>query len=1268
MKYVRKPKLHIKLLILLSLFVGSLAITTCVINTASDYVTVVHADDDDGKEAKDIMPDVTAEVAGNPKKYNLQAGNPNAIAGNQWAQICSTNNLFGQSTQNSFSLSYQDLLKSKNNKQEGQAAAYGYVLKQTGLDHTIADGFGDVFLKAGRLVGGGLTYIGYGISSLVANAWKIITKIMLLINPLEWMSHAQSVPQSSPMYPVANLLYKITKGVQGIGYVGAIIVFIVTIGFAFMGFRVSEGNTKVGVVRGLFQGFMRFFVKYLVIIGLPLMLASVISASMKPSSELLDGGGSASSYAIYSNLVNYEEWMQHSRLALPQDLQGKLESTSSAKGVNPVNHRQILAVNSEGANITVANQLYNELTSSSLGTGSDGGFSDPFSKKENQVKHEITDTPLNMLNSWTTFQVVGASDWSSYTRANMPENVETKDSDKLKDELLSKKDGKYKYVNNGSLQVNGDNKFTSKVATYGSTSTHNLQSDQVGGISTIGMYNYQSTIFNDGNIEWISGTKSTNKFTIAEHASVGLAGKGFSGLGNYMIMEALIWCSAILGAFILFSIINASIVSVPKLGAYGFVSSLGSFKGAIKLITAVSFLLIQVVGGWFFYLISTYLLRSLAILLDNFSGNSSSGLTRFLASKISMNTDVSASVLGNTTYGTMSIFVAVFLMFMTFQLLKARGTVLNGMAEMVENSLNRIWKTFEHGTGGAGDMPTPRMSPNGGGLETTNSDGSNKMGKFNDDTGQGNVRSGNSYGDMSSGQMRRRNSINNPQSLIGHGFNASQNNKDIVDAAEKKKGMPLTKGEKAKAIAGTRMQKMGESIARTVGAGGIADDLEQMRNARVNDSFRNPGEQGENYNSNDKELGTNEKFQASEAESLYQKALNNEEFQNDQSMDNFKANAAEAGDATEARINTDGYLTDNMNQAVTDQQGNAIKAQNITSDDSGYLTDASGQPILNSDKERMNIASDQSMQDSSGYLTDVSGQRLTDSIGNQLKASDVTTGNHGEMLDSNDQPITDSNGNIMKSMQMGSDASNFNVEESESGQAISNGQKLFTPSGKPIMKKDTMVGQNGSLLNKKTGEQLKQPNGQKQKAQFKSNNSSTQQRATSIPNLAKSVQRSNQEVKSATANYRKANQIAGQYDKNDKSEAAQQARKRVQQAGNNLQNKRVQSMAIMNKQRTPKAFKSSASFRNKPLPNMGQTKKYLDTANKAQQNVINGTKSGNQQLVNDGRQSLKQLKNQMRDSGLDTKMIATPKDTRNALNNWKNYASNAANGQMNMNE
>lgn len=172
---------------------------------------------------------------------------------------------------------------------------------------------------------------------------------------------------------------------------------------------------------------------------------------------------------------------------------------------------------------------------------------------------------------------------------------------------------------NGRLSVSNNKAGASDNVTYTSTSngSHSgLCSDTKTGLSTLSMYNYLSTRFDDMQMTIYSNKLAASEYTKQQHYAVNSIGSGVANVLYYLNCFAVLFVVAIIGLYYSLSMLIQSlkrgfhmILAIPG-------AMLGALASIVEVIVTVFMLILEVIGTMFVYTLISELLVAFVSILE----------------------------------------------------------------------------------------------------------------------------------------------------------------------------------------------------------------------------------------------------------------------------------------------------------------------------------------------------------------------------------------------------------------------------------------------------------------------------------------------------------------------------------------------------------------------------------------------------------------------------------------------------------------------------
>lgn len=897
-------------------------------------------------------------------KYSTKKGDPwptgfkgHVNLGNIYSYLGPQNPVFAQNSTNG----YADNFSSDGNHQENahgmanMALGFGSAMYTVGLDHPLSNNaVGKTRVNLGRILGGTCYLLAYTAVVTINKCFSTLTGWIKYVNVLDWLGN---FPTNGPFGDLGETVKGVVQSLQGLGIVFwsfalAVLLLLGAMGFRFAGGNLS-GNTHVDAGPAfIFDEILHFAFRLFNFLVLPLLLATVMD-------EILSDAGStfqhdameATTTPIYSTLVDFKGAVQHSRLDLPSSI--KLAVSFNPNAQTSLNQSQVCDFNAYSAGDSAARDAqstsnnYNDLSS---GSGDIDACYHLISEWMHAYEYEPADfvsyaeghTGDNILAAGTSKSSASSSDSSNSSQSNgatdgadmtMPNAAPTmgntdnnqagsaeKSSESqasLQDDLEYAKDGSDHnapslYVVNGTLS--GKWGGTYSTAAPAKDSSCMKAGSSAGGLSTLGMYNYLATDFDDSSASYETNAKNQTTYDGVSHYEVGIAGRGLAAFANWMLSLSQLVCIAIFGVWTFIAVISAVFSGMVKALMYLGANALGALQGTVKLVACCVMLIIEFVGTSFFYIIGIHLLLGASQLLPEIVNSNNQGSSFIVQASSNVNFTTGANLL-----------TSIALFWLTFQMIRLRGVIMKSFNEMAESAVRSVLGSPDRHFNHSANLATNEAA-NG---HTYNARGENDLKKVERDSNSGlnggngapgrNGRDG--HGSIvGRGQFQQSPKNANPTGF-GRFANYKQGKKDAINAKEQQLNRHLTDAERKQVEKEYARQQAGNAAFRVAGRAMDAIGSHKLAQALTNHAANRDAKQ---------------QVQRMEAAMDGKKLRESGAFAKDQNtLDQFAA-----GKRTNGQIDKDAAETkaveareqamqnvDNAMQGMSDQVGDALEQQ-----------------------------------------------------------------------------------------------------------------------------------------------------------------------------------------------------------------------------------------------------------------------------------------------------------------------------------------------------
>ena len=599
---------------------------------------------------------------------------------------------------------------------------YGHALSALGLDSTANETF-DI-LSIVRFIGGLFLMLVYT-TALSADAFfAIVISILKKLNPFAWFMDGVSnvSPSFSKWFDTTPETPSVLDGVSQFikGWytaVSALGMYVVSLLFFLsLGALLLMWNSQKGRVGSVFRTFATRLV--FICIGIPL-LGGLYTASLNLASQSSwdNNFTPAANQVIASTLVDFESWATNGHLALPDGVTITVDTSDSSSGVVDAGKstsvrgiaRSINRSNSsmtdtgDGNSWTIS--LKNSLTAGSnnkilgaydvMGRYMSSAF---YHASDFETTYKSTKIDDASRNSIFTAIKDHSGKWKEYIKPGENGNMFDNASE----------GANTPYFNDGSKESFKPNWNSNVVAfsrlngTSGdSTNTGGMGDADIGGLSSMSLYNYLSTSFGDSSVVTYSAHKATSGLVVQSHHSVNLIGDGMSSVLYWANAVIILFVITIIGlVYSLGLIINMIGRGIKMVSSVPF-AMLGNMKAMAKVVTYTAMMIIEVLGTFFVYSLVIEILLSLSGIVETpllEALSSRVGSTVLLGGTVIPGATAALSAMPSTALITVGLLVSSILyLWFGIKAIKLRKSIIKTIDEGVASLIDRIFTTNPQG-------------------------------------------------------------------------------------------------------------------------------------------------------------------------------------------------------------------------------------------------------------------------------------------------------------------------------------------------------------------------------------------------------------------------------------------------------------------------------------------------------------------------------------------------------------------------------------------
>ena len=584
-------------------------------------------------------------------------------------------------------------------------ANYGRMLADLGIDTTGA-GTSVMRRTAGYAMMGA-----YLLASAVPFIFGYIAKFLTMLNPFVLVGEganklAASNSSLSELGKWTSNLWDILQDMS--------LFIIIPLFFAFS-FGIALISHQPGGGSRIGNSFFQFIVRLIFItIAIPIT-GAIYTGFLNQLSGLAGYGTNATDGVVYSELIDFQGWASKTRLAPPSNVNFKWDTEKGAALIPDGSIREVaikingLADHKAGDSSEGLKQKFTVPTGFGMYDLSRTQYTSGKYDKE-----QSTSKAMELLKRYANGDVYSSSAFASEVNADRQALMTRKEEeyDKYKKMFLEGDvEADYPYAlkpesifGNGRLACSTDD--GTGVAEYnwhgasGDSAPEAIagdkKSDRVstpGGLSTVGMYNYLNSKFDDSEITVYSSKKSTSEYVKDSHFAVSALGSGIWRWLWFAQSFVTLLCMAVIGLIYAVSLVMTGfrqggkmLVSIPG-AALGSMAFIGRFCAAFFVMIAD--ILITIV----FYSIFCELLQVLNEATSNIIPSATSSIA------INVGGTSMPFMIGFSPLNFLGVIFSIFLiLYVTWMAIRNRVVFIRSVDEVVSGSIGRMLGV-KHGIG-----------------------------------------------------------------------------------------------------------------------------------------------------------------------------------------------------------------------------------------------------------------------------------------------------------------------------------------------------------------------------------------------------------------------------------------------------------------------------------------------------------------------------------------------------------------------------------------
>ena len=587
------------------------------------------------------------------------------------------------------------------------AAHFQQALLNTGLDHANVGGPTGIS-NFGRILAGLLVMLVMYVTVFAGGLINIALEFFEFINPFVGLQYlvtdsskavdgATNIQQSSIWKPIVTYLRPFYTSMSDMTVSIAYLLLCIGILAAFTNMRWGDGIQSGSLGKRLVGALLKYMRRVIIVVAGPLLIAIVATNMMETFKNNTEGFSQTLALkSVWSNYVDFEGWVKHSRLGLPSVGKDSATAPLNESGTNYLSNNYIYQINTDGA----ANSTALKVKKATISIKTDGTKGNSKSGKSassfGSIFEDANQTANFVMNTWAGGATIKGTDYDSEILstlrpmgqkknnqkgstqaskagdkdfekagknsnwlakgwyglkgagekigafgAGLADKINNTDTDYSKQPYgilsLDNWEDKNAYdniiANNGSLTYSNGSYQTDAPSAKVHAPELGTKSGHNGGLSTLGMYNYLNSLTDNTGLTYTQ----PNSFVafgggVNEHRSAGFSGRGMLAVGNYFKMIATMTSIALLLIFVAWIIILGATSSIPRMLVYAVNLVAGRWRGLLGIFK-------ELVGMYARILVGSLIISVFTEIAENIDDQFESFLTHGF--------DFSTVVLGN---------------------------------------------------------------------------------------------------------------------------------------------------------------------------------------------------------------------------------------------------------------------------------------------------------------------------------------------------------------------------------------------------------------------------------------------------------------------------------------------------------------------------------------------------------------------------------------------------------------------------------------------
>ena len=579
---------------------------------------------------------------------------------------------------------------------------YGHALSQLGLDSSVNPNFA-LMSTIIRAIAGIVFAIFFLLASIVDFIMDAAIKVMKFLSPFYWLlgdaSYRDSVTYTRDVPSQLKPLQEFVSGIYTTLRDNSFIVIAMSLTFLIF-YWIIRGRSGDNMSR-----LRRFLTRTMfLLVGVPLLL-STYELGINWLSNFRASQTVNANYITARTFMDFENWAKKYNLALFNDTTISVRTDKNVSGdvTADTNPRKIaLSVNRHITGKDMGFDYENSFNKSDKNTLNPSNFQKDFQNGLDIIGRYIKGSYYTA----SSYETDMRSKISADEMAETVEQLGDKDN-WAEGDFLTGRQGKWisnnggdgltlgSYNNAGAssgLTFNPGGRTNNEVANLGMADPSVKISDKKG-LSTLAMYNYLNSTFDDANVTTYSSNKASSDIVRNKHRSVNLVGNGIMKLFYYFEAISLFAVVAVLGLGYTISMLFNNIMRSVRMFTTLPGAMIGSLRGMARFTTIVIMMFVEV-----FMTLIAY------SLLSQFFMSMNSVVTNIITTDLFGSEAVPAVIGGIPMAGGLIvealciIFVIVLNLVFAKKALQFRGSLVKAMDDGIAEAIDKFFMTSQYGS------------------------------------------------------------------------------------------------------------------------------------------------------------------------------------------------------------------------------------------------------------------------------------------------------------------------------------------------------------------------------------------------------------------------------------------------------------------------------------------------------------------------------------------------------------------------------------------